>query len=90
MAASKANIWDDLELIFSGDAWCDMCKIAVSSRTPLSKDPMRFNGIPLEHIFIDCVPSPGIMRGVPSCKAKNFLFLGDPVSKYLDKINLKY
>ena len=50
---------------------------------------MRFNGVPLEHIFIDCVPSPGIMRGVPSCKAKNFLFLGDPVSKYLDKINLE-
>ena len=88
MSASNANIWDDLKLVFSGDSWCNKCKIAISPRNPMSKEKMRFSGVPLEHIFIDCVPSPGVLRGVKECRAKDFLFLGDPVSKYLDKINL--
>ena len=88
MLGSNANVWDDLELIFSGDSWCDMCRIAIAPRKPRSKNAMVFNNRPLEHIFIDLMPCPGVIRGVKECNSKYFLFIGDPVSKYLDKLNI--
>ena len=46
MSASNAEVWDDLKLIFSGDSWCDKCKIAISPRHPMSKEKMRFSAVP--------------------------------------------
>ena len=88
MAASKANVWDDVDMHFGGDSWCDNCKIAIAPRNKLSKNPMTFRGKPLEHLFIDCVPCPGTLRGIPSCRDKNFLFVCDPISKYVAKLNV--
>ena len=75
-------------MVFSGDSWCDMCKIAIAPRNAMSKKSMRIQTRPLEQIFIDCIPAPGIMRGVPECSASNFLFIADPSSKYTDKLNV--
>ena len=55
----------------------------------MSKDPMRLVAKPLENIFIDLIPSPGIIRGLKECNAKDFLFIVDPVSKYTDKLNVE-
>ena len=49
---------------------------------------MNISGKPLEHLFIDLVPIPAVMRGIPECKDKNFLFICDPLSKFVDKINV--
>jgi hypothetical protein len=49
---------------------------------------MRFSGKPLEYLFIDCVPTPGSLRGIKECKEKNFLFVCDPISRYADKISV--
>ena len=88
MLGSEAEVWDDISLHFSGDSWCDQCKIAIAPRTKRSKNKMAFNSKPLEQIFIDLMPCPGILRGVKECRAKNYLFIGDPVSKYLEKLNV--
>ena len=58
MAATKAQVWDDVEMIFSGDSWCNMCKIAIAPRNNMSKDPMRLVAKPLEYIFIDSYTKP--------------------------------
>ena len=89
LAASKAGVWDDVEMVFSEDTWCDMCKIAIAPRNHLSKKPMRLNAKPLEYIFIDLIPSMGIMRGIKETSAKDFLFIVDPISKYVDKLNVE-
>ena len=89
MAASKAQVWDDIEMIFSGDSWCDMCKIAIAPRSQVSKKPMRLNAKPLEYLFMDLIPVPAIMRGLKECSAKDFLFIVDPISKYADKLNVE-
>ena len=87
MAASKSNVWDDITLDFAGDTWCDKCKIAVAPRQAISKRSMRMNGLPLQHIFIDCIPCPGILAGVAECRDKDFYFLCCPNSKFVTKIN---
>jgi hypothetical protein len=87
-AASNAGVWDDINMTFGGDSWYDHCKIAFSPRTALSKRPMRFTGKQLEHLFIDCVPSLGSLRGIKECKEKDFLFVCDPISRYVDKISV--
>ena len=61
----------------------------VAPKNRLSKLPMRINEPPLKMIFLDCVPCPGIMRGVPGYNFKNFLFLADPVSKYCEALGVK-
>ena len=87
--ASNHDVWDDTTLFFGGDTWCDSCKIAVSHKQARSKTPMNINGKPLEHIFVDLVPIPEVLCGVPECRDKNFLFICDPLSKYVDKVNVE-
>ena len=87
MAASHANVWDDIQMIFAGDSWCDSCKIAISPRNPMSKQSMRLYGLPLQHIFIDCIPCPGILRGLKESRDKDFYFICCPNCKYVEKIN---
>ena len=70
-------------------SWCDSCKIAKAAKMNRSKTPMDISGKPLEHMFIDLVPMPATLRGIPECKDKNFLFLCDPLSKFVDKINVE-
>ena len=86
--ASKSNVWDDITLMVGEDIWCDSCKISTAPKHRRSKAPMRFTGKPLQHIFIDIVPSPGQMRGVRGYNEPHFLFLCDPISRYADKKNL--
>ena len=38
---------------------------------------------------MDCVPSPGVMRGIPECSASDFLLLCCPQCKYLEKLNMQ-
>ena len=85
---SKANVWDDIEMVLSGDSWCDKCKIAISPRNAMSKKPMRFEGKPLQHMFLDLMTAPQVMRGVKGFKDKYYLFLCDPISRYVEKLNV--
>ena len=87
MHASNSEVWDDIKMVFAGDTWCDKCHIAVSPRQAASKRSMRIAGLPLQHLFIDCIPSPGVMYGVKECRAKDFYFVCCPNSKFVDKIN---
>jgi len=87
--ASKANVWDDLNVVFTHDSWCGSCSIGSIQRSQMSKRPSRMIGLPLQHMYIDCVPSPGILRGVKNCTAKDFILICDPISKFVDKLNLK-
>ena len=87
--ASNEKIWDDTIMVDMGDSWCDSCKIAKAAKMNRSKTPMDISGKPLEHMFIDLVPMPATLRGIPECKDKNFLFLCDPLSKFVDKINVE-
>ena len=89
LTASKFDVWDDVTMVSTGDSWCDSCKVAVAPKSNLSKLPMRINEAPLKMIFLDCVPSPGVMRGVPGCNYKHFLFLSDPVSKYSECLGVR-
>ena len=86
--ASRSNVWDDMTLVAGEDVWCDSCKISTAPKHARSKAPLRFTGKPLQHMFIDIVPSPGQMRGVKGYNEPHFLFLCDPISKYADKKNL--
>ena len=86
--ASKAEIWDDIKIVMDVDTWCGDCEIASIKRHTTSKLPSRMVGAPLQHMFMDCIPSPGILRGVKGYDAKDYLLLCDPVSKFVDKINL--
>ena len=86
--ASKSNVWDDVRLVAGEDVWCDSCKVSTAPKHARSKAPLRFNGRPLQHMFIDIVPSPGQMRGVKGYNEPHFLFLCDPISRYADKKNL--
>ncbi len=88
LSAPYSNGGYDIEIVFSGDSWCDMCKIAIAPRNAMSKKSMRISTKPLEYIFMDCIPSPGIMRGIPEARAANFLFITDPTSKYTEKLNV--
>ena len=88
MNASNFDVWDDITMTFNGDSWCDSCKIAVAPKHPRSKIQMNIRGKPLENLFIDLIPIPAVLRGIPECKDKNFLFVCDPLSKYVDKINM--
>ena len=38
---------------------------------------------------MDCVPSPGVMRGIPECSATDFLLICCPQCKYLEKLNMR-
>ena len=87
LAASDAEVWDDVTLVMAGDSWCDKCKIAIAPRTSTSKLPMRIHAKPLQHIFIDCIPCPGTLPGVKECMAKDFYFLCCPTSKFVTKLN---
>jgi hypothetical protein len=89
LAASRANVWDDINMILSGDSWCDMCRVAIAPKNKLSKIPMKINEKPLEMIFLDEIPSPGTLRCIPECSNKQFLFLIDPVSKYVEMLPAK-
>jgi hypothetical protein len=64
---------DGINMTFGGDSWCDHCKIVISPRTALLKKSMRFTGKSLAHLFIDCVPSPGSLRGIKECKEKSII-----------------
>ena len=86
--ALKANVWDDVTIVVGEDSWCDSCKIATAPKHSKSKAPHRFIGKPLEHMFIDLIPSPGVMKGVKGYNEGQFLFLSDPISKFADKKNL--
>ena len=87
--ASKAEVWDDLQLIMTGDNWCDSCKVALSSVHRRSKQPMRMNlDKPLSTIFIDTIPAPSNLRGIKGCNFKDYLFIACPTSKYLDALGL--
>jgi hypothetical protein len=66
-----------------------MCHIAIAPCTALSKKPMKVAQKPFEMIFLDAIPSPGILRCIPKYRHKQFLFLADPVSKYLEMLPLK-
>jgi hypothetical protein len=88
IGASKAGVWDDVEMTFGGDSWCDHCKITIALRNAMLKTLMNFNGKPLEHIFIDCIPSPEVLRGVPENRESEFLFICDPMSRYVEKISV--
>ena len=54
----------------------------------MSKKPMRFEGKPLQHMFLDLMTAPQVMRGVKGCKDKYYLFLCDPISRYVEKLNV--
>ena len=88
LSASQSGVWDDVTMVSTGDSWCDSCKVAVAPRTHLSKESMRINVEPLKYLFVDCVPSPGVIRGIPECAASDFLLLCCPQSKYLEKLNM--
>ena len=88
LSASHNSVWDDITMVCTGDSWCDTCKVSIAARNIISKQPMRINQAPLEHMFIDCVPSPGTIRGMAEANTSNFLFLCDPVSKYVEKLNV--
>jgi hypothetical protein len=89
LAASRANVWDDIKMILSRDSWCDMCRVAIAPKNKLSKIPMKINEKPLEMIFLDEIPSPGTLQCIPECSNKQFLFLIDPVSKYVEMLPAK-
>jgi hypothetical protein len=86
LSASKAKVWDDIKMVFSGDLWCDMCRIAIAPRKALSKKPMKLGTKPLEMIFLDAIPSPAVLRSVPICRHSQFLFVTDPISKYVEML----
>jgi hypothetical protein len=73
-------------MTFCGDSWCDMCRIAIAPKCPLSKIPMQLNKKPLKMIFLDVIPSPGVLHCVPQCCHKQFLFVVDPISKYVEML----
>ena len=89
LKASESNVWEDITMVEMGDSWCDQCHIAKISKNHRSKTQMEIKGKPLEHIFIDLVPIPATLRGIPECRDKNFLFLCDPLSKFVDKVNVE-
>ena len=89
LTASDNNVWDDITMVSSGDTWCDTCKVAVGPRTHMSKKPMRLGMEPLQHLFVDCIPSPGTIRGIPECAASDFLLVCCPECKYLEKLNMR-
>jgi len=88
MNASHADVWDDIILQFNGDSWCDQCRIAVSKKHARSKEPMRFDNVPFKHLFIDLMQAPAVLKGVKGYNSPYFLLIVDPVSKYIDKINI--
>ena len=83
------GVWDDVTMVSTGDSWCDSCKVAIAPRNVLSKESMRINVEPLKYLFMDCVPSPGVMRGIPECSASDFLLLCCTQCKYLEKLNMQ-
>ena len=88
LMASKANVWDDVTMVAGEDSWCESCRIATAPKTARSKSMMRFKGKPLEHMFVDLVPAPGQMRGIKGYNETSFLFLVDPISRFVSKINM--
>ena len=79
MAGSNAKVWDDTDLIFSGDSWCDSCKIAIAPKTARNKLPMRFNEKAMEVFFMDLIPMPGVMQHIPEYNHLVCLLIADPV-----------
>ena len=89
LQASELEVWKDLKMFEMSDSWCNQCRIAKISKQNRSKTQMELRGKPLEHMFIDLVPIPATLQGIPECKDKNFLFLCDPLSKFVNKINIE-
>jgi hypothetical protein len=89
LAASRSKVWDDVQMTLSGDSWCNMCRVAIAPKNKLSKVSMKISTKPLEMIFLDAIPSPGTLRCIPECHHKQFLFLTDPVSKYVEMLPAK-
>ena len=81
---SELEVWEDGKMVEMSDSWCNQCHIAKISKQNRSKTQIELRDKPLEHMFIDLLPIQATLQGIPECKDKNFVFLCNPLSKFVE------